>query len=244
MFRHKAHERTLFHNIALASVLSFTAGIVNVVGVFHLGVLTTNITGHFAFFSEELAQGKYVTAFIFFLYIIFFFLGAFVSSFLVELLSKSKPEVAHTPPLLIELFIFLTIGFSEFYTSFFLLNENSIAFLLLFAMGLQNSLVSKISHSVVRTTHLTGLFTDLGIELSQLFFYRTQDQTTTLKQNIFLKLIIVFTFFLGCILGGWLYQFYGISSIMLASLCIILVLMYDNTKYVVSRFYKNKNSID
>jgi hypothetical protein len=27
----------------------------------------------------------------------------------------------------------------------------------------------------VRTTHLTGLFTDLGIELSQLFFYKKAD---------------------------------------------------------------------
>lgn len=48
-------------------------------------------------------------------------------------------------------------------------NSNIIAFYLLFAMGLQNALVTKISNATVRTTHLTGLFTDLGIELSQLF---------------------------------------------------------------------------
>ncbi|WP_409222026.1 DUF1275 family protein [Cellulophaga lytica] len=40
-------------------------------------------------------------------------------------------------------------------------------------MGLQNSFVTKISNAVVRTTHLTGLFTDLGIELSQLFFSKS-----------------------------------------------------------------------
>ena len=34
---------------------------------------------------------------------------------------------------------------------------------LLFAMGLQNALVSMVSGSVVRTTHLTGVVTDLGI---------------------------------------------------------------------------------
>ena len=43
-------------------------------------------------------------------------------------------------------------------------------------MGLQNALVTKVSQSVVRTTHLTGLFTDLGIELSQLFFYRKMSE--------------------------------------------------------------------
>jgi uncharacterized membrane protein YoaK (UPF0700 family) len=38
---------------------------------------------------------------------------------------------------------------------------------LLFAMGMQNAMVSMISGSVVRTTHLTGMFTDLGIELAE-----------------------------------------------------------------------------
>ncbi|WP_374990541.1 DUF1275 family protein [Chryseobacterium sp. CFS15] len=44
------------------------------------------------------------------------------------------------------------------------------SFTLLFAMGLQNALVIRVSQSVVRTTHLTGLFTDLVIELSLFFF--------------------------------------------------------------------------
>jgi uncharacterized membrane protein YoaK (UPF0700 family) len=47
---------------------------------------------------------------------------------------------------------------------------------MLFAMGMQNAMVTKISQSIVRTTHLTGLFTDLGIELSQLFFYKKIDE--------------------------------------------------------------------
>jgi len=52
------------------------------------------------------------------------------------------------------------------------LSETVLAGILLFSMGVQNSLVTQISNSTVRTTHLTGLFTDLGIELSQLFFYK------------------------------------------------------------------------
>ena len=35
--------------------------------------------------------------------------------------------------------------------------------LLCFIMGLQNALVTKISHAVVCTTHMTGVITDLGI---------------------------------------------------------------------------------
>ncbi len=54
----------------------------------------------------------------------------------------------------------------------FLHHPHIIAYVLLFAMGLQNALVTQISKSTVRTTHLTGLFTDLGIEISKLIFTR------------------------------------------------------------------------
>ena len=57
---------------------------------------------------------------------------------------------------------------------------------LLFAMGLQNSLVSLVSGSVVRTTHLTGTFTDLGIELAQLIQKQKED-TVGLKKRIKLR---------------------------------------------------------
>jgi uncharacterized membrane protein YoaK (UPF0700 family)/anti-anti-sigma regulatory factor len=40
-----------------------------------------------------------------------------------------------------------------------------------FAMGLQNATITRISGAVVRTTHLTGVVTDLGLELVQLFHW-------------------------------------------------------------------------
>jgi uncharacterized membrane protein YoaK (UPF0700 family) len=54
-------------------------------------------------------------------------------------------------------------------------------------MGLQNALVTKVSQSVVRTTHLTGLFTDLGIEISQLLFYREIAEKVKLHKVFFLS---------------------------------------------------------
>ena len=52
MFRHKGKTRTFKHNLRLAALLSFIAGLVNITGVLFLNVLTTNVTGHFAFFAE------------------------------------------------------------------------------------------------------------------------------------------------------------------------------------------------
>jgi uncharacterized membrane protein YoaK (UPF0700 family) len=49
MFSHTGKNRTLKHNLKIASLLSFVAGIVNVAGFLSVQRLTTNVTGHFAF---------------------------------------------------------------------------------------------------------------------------------------------------------------------------------------------------
>jgi uncharacterized membrane protein YoaK (UPF0700 family) len=54
----------------------------------------------------------------------------------------------------------------------------SVAVIVLcFAMGLQNALITKISNAAIRTTHVTGLTTDLGIELGKLFYWNRNAQT-------------------------------------------------------------------
>jgi hypothetical protein len=58
----------------------------------------------------------------------------------------------------------------------------------------------------VRTTHLAGLFTDLGIELSQLFFYSKTIEAQQLSKSIWLKLAFIGCFFLGCIAGGLIFR--------------------------------------
>jgi uncharacterized membrane protein YoaK (UPF0700 family) len=98
---------------------------------------------------------------------------------------------------------------------------------MLFAMGIQNSLVTNISKSIVRTTHLTGLFTDLGIELSQLFFYKKAEEVKKLKTSIFLRLSIITFFFMGCFSGGIIYQFLEIKTLFVAAFCLLIAQWYD-----------------
>ena len=62
MFRHRGKSRTFLHNLKLASLLSFVAGIVNVSGFFAVQTLTTNVTGHFAFFADEVIKAEFNNA--------------------------------------------------------------------------------------------------------------------------------------------------------------------------------------
>jgi uncharacterized membrane protein YoaK (UPF0700 family) len=231
MFRHQGNSRTFKHNIRLATLLSFVSGIVNVCGLFAFGVLTTNVTGHFAFFSEELVRFEYKTALIFLLFTLCFLLGAFISNFLTTLASKKNSKNPHFYPIVLEIILILFVGFSVYEADNSVLNTQLYTFSLLIAMGIQNALVTYVSKSVVRTTHLTGLFTDLGIDLSQLLFNKTVETRLTLLNNILLKFSIILFFSFGCILGGYLFHYLNLKTLLIASLLLIIALYFDFLRY-------------
>lgn len=226
MFRHKGKTRNLIHNIRTASLLSFVAGIVNVVGILAVQKLTTNVTGHFAFMVEQAISFHFNQAIFYFIYIFFFLFGAFFSNFIIEITQKFTNKDIFIIPVLIESLLLMSIALLNF--NFIVANPNLIACSLLFAMGLQNSLVTTISNSVVRTTHLTGLFTDLGIEISQLFFYKTDEQRTKLFSSIKLRVTIITTFFIGGILAGLFFSTYKMKTLIIASLLLIIGLFIDH----------------
>ncbi len=239
MFRHKGNTRTLKHNLRLASLLSFIAGAVNVAGFLAVQRLTTNVTGHFAFFVDEVFKLEFWQGFIYFLYIFFFFLGSFISNVIVEIESKRNDRLVYIIPALIEsLILFLVAVFGEW---LILESPDMLACSLLFAMGLQNSLVTSISNATVRTTHLTGLFTDLGIELSQLFFYKEKEQTDKLYSSIKLRMTIISFFFLGGLLGGIFYSFIQLYVLAIAGLILLVGSIFDDIKLKLMKNDKCKD---
>lgn len=233
MFRHHGDNRTYKQNLQIASLLSFVAGAVNVAGFISLGVFTTNVTGHFANFVDEVFHLRFYQCFIFFLYIQFFFSGAFVSNTLVEIIDKRNAKNIFILPVALEISILALVGILG--APLRQTHPNIIACALLFSMGLQNALVTKISNAIVRTTHLTGLFTDLGIEISQLFFYKEKEQRARLRANINLRMSIITFFFLGGVSGGLLYAKMHLYSLLVPAALLLAGLMYHSLKY---RFLK------
>ncbi|ERJ61372.1 YoaK family protein [Sphingobacterium paucimobilis] len=227
MFRHKGKRRNYTHNLRLASMLSFVAGLVNVTGVMQLQVLTTNVTGHFAYFAENIVLNKYAPAIVLVFFVTSFLCGAFCSSILIELFSRKPVVSRYVFPISVEIICLCLVALLGHTMS----SSYLLASVLLFAMGIQNALVSRISNSVVRTTHLTGLFTDLGIELSLLFFHKRNNQNIRkLKQNIYLKFIIILFFFFGSIVGGFLTLAFHFKTLFVAVICLVIAMSYDYFK--------------
>ncbi len=147
---------------------------------------------------------------------------------MMEAVALRRPQWAYVLPVSLEILLFVVSAFIYPISSIFLAST------LLFAMGLQNALVTRVSQSVVRTTHLTGLFTDLGIELSQLLFRR---ERSSLKRDILLKLSIIAGFFLGCLVGGFAYSKWGILTLLIPAGMLLYTLWYDRLRF---RYYHLK----
>ena len=114
--------------------------------------------------------------------------------------------------------------------------------MLLFAMGLQNSFVTKISNAVVRTTHLTGLFTDLGIDLSLLFFPKSDTIKAKLKSNIKLRIYIILFFFAGGLMGGFFYSKINLqlNTLIIGAAILLVSLFYDDLRYKIIKAKRKK----
>ncbi len=155
---------------------------------------------------RKIMKRDYAAAMTFFVFIIFFLFGAFISNFLSELVSKKHPNLHHVIPISIEITILIGVAIFGVQTELGSNEGKMGGFFDAFCYGNAKRFGNKISKSTVRTTRLTGLFTDLGIELSQLFFYKKPEERKRLKKSIYLRLSIIAFFFIGCISGGFIYN--------------------------------------
>ena len=90
------------------------------------------------------------------------------------------------------------------------------------ACGLQNALVTTYSGAVIRTTHLTGIFTDLGIMLGQ----RLRGETVDVRK-LRLFLLIIGGFVLGALAGALLFHRFALYALVApAAICLMLGLAY------------------
>src|SRR5690606_18978441 len=140
MFKHQSKKRTAKHNLKIATLLSFVAGMVNVTGFLSIHKLTTNVTGHFAFFIDGIYRWELWEGSIYLFYILSFLLGSFISSALIELDHMRERSNIYVLPTLLEVAVLVLIPVLITFQS--IPSPNLIACLLLFAMGVQNSFVT------------------------------------------------------------------------------------------------------
>lgn len=225
MFRHIGTRRNFIHNLRLAVLLCFTAGFVNACGFLAFATLTTNVTGHAAILAVKITENDFKGLLVILVWLLLFLSGAFLSSFYIHKVGRDK-VYAYTLPMMVEILILVTVTIWGYKYSDTMVKHEFFPGSLLFAMGVQNAMVSMVSGSVVRTTHLTGIFTDLGIDLS-VWAQSSTTVTTDLKKRIYLRLMIILFFLAGGIAGGFLYHLLKNLAFLVPVLVLMITIFYD-----------------
>jgi uncharacterized membrane protein YoaK (UPF0700 family) len=220
-------QRGREHDLGLGASTAAVAGMVNVCSVIAFFAFASNVTGHAAIFAEELVKGHWHQVTVVVVWLLAFLVGAFVANASITALGERRPALGRALPIVLLFALLVGVGYYGTYHYFETLRETeNLVGTLLFAMGLQNGMVATVSNGVVKTTHLTGLSTDLGIELS-MFLQRRFRGDGGLRFKLKLHLIIFAFYLLGGVLGGALFLSFSFKALYLAGFILSLILAHD-----------------
>lgn len=157
-------------------ILSFKAGLLNAAGFLIAGSYVSHITGFGTQVGVAIGHSEYDLSLELFIIPTSFLLGAYLASMVLDR-DYSEHRVPNYP--LVQLLITGLLGGILLLFSLGLLSGASqlpkstgsvlLIGLLCLVCGLKNGLTTWATHGKIRTTHLTGLITDIGLHLPKLF---------------------------------------------------------------------------
>jgi uncharacterized membrane protein YoaK (UPF0700 family) len=211
-----ARERSQRSNHHLARYLAFIAGAINAGGFLAVKQYTSHMSGIVSSMADNLVLRDVglVTGGLGAL--LSFLGGAATCAMLVNWSRRQHLKGEYALPLLLEAFLLVCFGLLGQYLQYhrWLLVPATVS-LLCYVMGLQNAIVTKLSSAEIRTTHVTGMITDIGIELGK-YFYRNElkSEPAVLANRHKLALLasLVGLFFAGGVAGAVGFNTIGYGS--------------------------------
>jgi uncharacterized membrane protein YoaK (UPF0700 family) len=201
-------------NLAIWMILAFQAGLLNTGGYMACHNFVSHVTGFATLFGVGLGERNYGHAFAVLLVPVCFLGGAMVSGMLVDLRLQlgKKPRYYIVFGVLFALLLIVAIaGWNKLWGNFgdSVIHRGGYALLAFLCLicGLQNAMVSLVSKSVVRTTHLTGVTTDLGIGLVRMLNRgRLGAKVAGETQANFMRIGVILFFVFGSAVGYQLFH--------------------------------------
>lgn len=195
-------------NRQLAWAMAFVAGAVNAGGFLAVSHYTSHMTGVVSSLADELAVGDLVTALAALAMMLSFLGGALVCTLLISFGQRRRMRSRYALTMVLEALLMLVFGFmGNRLQQEIRFTLPSTVMLLCFIMGMHNAVTSIISGAAVRTTHLTGTVTDIGIELGRLAYVNVhhrhgRDRILANRQKLSLLLLILASFMAGGVAGA------------------------------------------
>jgi len=158
-----------------------------------------------------------------------FVAGAACTAVLVNWCRRRQMHSEYALPLMVESALLVCFGAMgrRFEAHHWLLVPATVG-LLCFTMGLQNAIITKISQHEIRTTHVTGMVTDIGIELGRLIYWNRgvhpgQQEVRADRDNLWLLISLVGLFIIGGILGAIGFEHIGFGVTLPLALVLVML---------------------
>ncbi len=170
-----AHYKT--SNVTIWMLMALQGGFLNMGGFLACHRFVSHVTGYATMVPFEFVTHGIREAILMALVPTFFLLGSMVSGYLVDVRLRlhKRPRYYISFGLIFCALVFIcTLGDQGFFGRFGEPLENErdyfLVLLLTFICGVQNGTITTVSKAVIRTTHLSGITTDLGIGLMRFIF--------------------------------------------------------------------------
>jgi uncharacterized membrane protein YoaK (UPF0700 family) len=218
-------DRTARRNVGLAAVLALVAGTLNSVGFVAVSVYTSHMTGITASIADQLVRGSLGVVVIGIEALAAFVLGAMACALLFNWGRRRQLRSRFANVLLLEAALVLAFG-GLADQLVWQHRDHVFVVVLCFTMGLQNATITKVSDARIRTTHVTGMVTDIGIELGK-HVYRSRMPGEPPVQADLRKLGmltgLVALFLLGGVLGAAGYLALGFQVLIIPAVVLFAV---------------------
>lgn len=235
-------HRTVAANQHLGGVLAFVAGAINAGGFLAVHQYTSHMTGIVSAMADHVALGMYGLALAALGPLLSFIAGAACCAIMINYSRRRDMHSLYALPLLVEAALLLSFGLlGAHFAALGTLSVPVTIMLLCFMMGLQNAIITKLSNAEIRTTHITGIVTDIGIELGKLAYFnrtprRGQPNVSADPARLTLLSVLALSFFAGGVTGGFSFQHFGyIATVPLAIVLCALAFapIFDDMQHLV-----------
>ena len=229
LLRLSGAARSAQANLQLGCVLALVAGAVNAGGFLAIGGYTSHMTGIVSGMADDLALGNVTVALAALGAWLAFVSGAAVTAIMVNWGRRRRLHSQFALSLLLEAVLLLVFGLTGNYLAAMPNVLGPVTILLLcFVMGLQNAIITKLSGAAIRTTHLTGSSTDIGIEIGTMLYYNRRELPDRVVRVNRGKLkthgLLIACFFIGGVSGALAFKHIGFpaATIILAGVLTLL----------------------
>ncbi len=245
MYRLEREEFVQAPYVSLWSILGFQAGYINAFGFLACGRYVSHVTG----FGTQIGMAIANSSIFFALELLGFPLSFIFGSFFSALLTSARIERKQKP-----LFVGVSYFFSLVLLSLILLGKLGLfgtfgeqliqahdfvlLFLLSFVCGMQNGCFATLTKGQIRTTHLTGISTDIGTDLARIWFGKLSPPELDLTKKINMsRIVTVVSFALGSILSVLMSRYfaYGALTVPFATSLVVLYAVHHIIKELGSR---------